>query len=67
MTPINVHTKRCCAACRHWNDPANTCIRPVAPKFGQWEIDGNARNLCMLTNFRETRGNDFCSKFECKF
>lgn len=66
LLPINVHSKRCCAVCRHWNDPANLCIKPVAPKFGQWDIDERQRRLCLLTNSKETKGNELCSKFECK-
>lgn len=67
MPIANVNAKRCCAFCRNWYDPANSCIRPKNPRNGNWEYDAGAKNRCMLSSFRETRGGEVCSNFESKF
>lgn len=54
-----------CAFCKHWYDPANSNIIPVAPVQGMWKVNMQAKSLCTLTNTQPIATHR-CDKFESK-
>ncbi len=48
MIPANPKHNRICAFCRHWYDPANSCIQPQTPI--RWLYDRTAKKLCLKRN-----------------
>lgn len=52
-----------CAACKYWNDPANTAIMPKMRNV--WLFDMDARNKCLKTG-TERKATMQCNDFVCK-
>ena len=65
LLKANIKTHKSCAFCKHWYDPGNTYIKPIAIRMGQWEYDIMAKCPCAKKN-HDTKGADWCHLYECK-
>ena len=53
-----------CAFCKHWYDPTNSAIRPLAGDW--WEYDRDKEARCLKTVGLKKKACWSCGKFELK-
>lgn len=56
--------QKACAACKYWNDPTNSAVKPKMRNV--WLYDMDAKNTCLKCGC-ERKANMRCNDFECKF
>ncbi len=55
--------QKVCAACKFWNDPANSAITPKMRNL--WLFDQDVKNKCLRSGC-DRKANMGCPYFECK-
>ena len=56
---------KACAFCKHWYDPANSCLELVDSYTLTFRFDGDVKRKCMLRNV-DKPGWTSCGQYECK-